>query len=134
MKLFRLCATTVAALMLSISAADAGLLSMFKKGGEFDALIDERLGGDSPATDGIETPTPSPELERHAPAPLPDLPGFAEASLLDDWVVVDSADTDALVHSLVGANVDFRDLEIEPVSLEEAVVTVFRDDRTAGGS
>ena len=71
---------------------------------------------------------------RFRAAAVPELPGFAEASLRDDWVVVDSADADALVRSLVGAKVDFNDLEIEPVSLEEAVIAVFRDDRTAGGS
>ena len=60
---------------------------------------------------------------------VPDLPGFAEARRRDGWVVVDSPDTDALVRGLISATVDFHDLEIEPVSLEEAVVGIFRDDR-----
>jgi hypothetical protein len=34
------------------------------KAGEYDALIDERLEGDGPATDGIESPTPPPALAR----------------------------------------------------------------------
>jgi hypothetical protein len=38
------------------------------KAGEYDALIDERLEGDGPATDGIETPTPSPAQVRDSPA------------------------------------------------------------------
>ncbi len=71
-------------------------------------------------------------LRFRAPA-VPELAGFAEASLVDDWVVVDSGDTDALVRALVDGNVDFHDLEIEPVSLEDAVIGVFQGDRTAGG-
>ena len=63
-----------------------------------------------------------------APA-LPDLPGLAEASLRDGWVSVDTGDSDALVRRLVADKVEFRDLEVEPVSLEEAVVSVFRDGR-----
>ena len=33
------------------------------KGGEYDGVIDERLNPDGPATDGLETPTPMPEMQ-----------------------------------------------------------------------
>lgn len=68
---------------------------------------------------------------RFRAAAVPDLPGFAEARLVDGRVVVDSPDTDALVRSLIRADIEFDDLEVEPVSLEDAVVSVFRDDRAA---
>lgn len=60
---------------------------------------------------------------------VPDLPGFAEARRRDGWVIVDSPDTDRLVRGLILADAEFQDLEIEPVSLEEAVVGLFRDGR-----
>jgi len=63
---------------------------------------------------------------------LPDLPDFTEASLRDGWVSVDSADSDALIRRLIADKVEFHDLEVQPVSLEEAVVSVFRDGRKEG--
>lgn len=69
---------------------------------------------------------------RFRAAAVPDLPGFGAALRSDDWIVVDSPDSDALVRSLIGAGVAFHDLEIAPVSLEEAVVGIFRDGRAAG--
>jgi len=60
---------------------------------------------------------------------VPDLNGFADANMDDGWVIIDSADTDALVRNLVSASIDFHDLEIEPVSLEDAVVATFRGER-----
>jgi ABC-2 type transport system ATP-binding protein len=58
-----------------------------------------------------------------APA-LPPLPGVATLHSLHDRHVLYVDDADRFVTELVGSGVAFRDLEVAPVSLEDAFVTL----------
>jgi ABC-2 type transport system ATP-binding protein len=61
---------------------------------------------------------------------LPRLPGVASVESSVDRHVVYVEDADAFVAALVHSGVSFRELEVTPVSLEDAFVTLTRD---AGG-
>ncbi len=72
-------------------------------------------------------------VELCAPA-LPALDGVAGIGNTGDRHALLTRDADALVRELVARGVDFRDLEIRPVSLEDAITTALRDDDCADGS
>ncbi len=65
-------------------------------------------------------------LRFHA-AQIPDLAAFSTATMNDGWVTVSTPDADELVRTMIAEGVEFQELEIEPVSLEEAVVSALRD-------
>ncbi len=63
---------------------------------------------------------------------LPPLTGVTRLEHDDDdrWSLW-TPDSDALVRQLVGGDADFRDLEVAPVSLEEAFLALTAEDRSA---
>ncbi|HEX3290158.1 MAG TPA: ATP-binding cassette domain-containing protein [Gaiella sp.] len=66
---------------------------------------------------------------------LPPLAGVSTVHSLHDRHVVYVGDADRFVVDLVGSGVEFRDLEVAPVSLEDAFVTLTDDaGAVAGGS
>jgi len=65
---------------------------------------------------------------RFRAAEIPDLPAFADAVMNDGCVTLSTPDSDEVVRSMIRLGVEFRELEIEPVSLEEAVVSALRDN------
>ena len=71
----------------------------------------------------------------HLRAPeLPELAGVTGSESVDDRHAILTKDADSLVRELVASGVVFRDLEIRPVSLEEAILTALRDDNGDGGN
>jgi ABC-2 type transport system ATP-binding protein len=56
--------------------------------------------------------------------PLPELPGVVGTEVDGARTHLLTADADRLVRDLVRADVDFRDLEVRPTSLEEAFLTL----------
>jgi ABC-2 type transport system ATP-binding protein len=54
----------------------------------------------------------------------PSLPGFETAAAADGWYTLDTADADATVRRLVESGTPFRDLEVAPLGLEEAVLRI----------
>lgn len=64
-------------------------------------------------------------LRFRAPAP-PRLPGLTVTAFPDGWYAVETADGDAAVRRLVESGADFRDLEVVPLGLEEAVLRILR--------
>lgn len=66
---------------------------------------------------------------------IPPLAGISTVESHHDRHVVYVGDADRFVAELVGSGVTFRELEVAPVSLEDAFVTLTRDpDRVGGGS
>jgi len=63
-----------------------------------------------------------------ARAPLPVLPGVVRSEQTEDGRThLLTTDADQLVRDLVHAGADFRDLEVQPTSLEEAFLSLTRD-------
>jgi ABC-2 type transport system ATP-binding protein len=58
----------------------------------------------------------------------PTLSLLAGCDFSEGWVTVSTTDADGLVRAMVEAGVEFSNLEIEAVSLEEAVVSAFHED------
>jgi ABC-2 type transport system ATP-binding protein len=58
-----------------------------------------------------------------APAP-PRLPGVDVAAAADGWYTVETGDGDAVVRQLVASGCAFRDLEVRPLGLEDAVLRI----------
>ncbi len=70
----------------------------------------------------------------HLQAPeLPQLAGVAGAESVENRHVLLTEDADKLVRELVASGAEFSDLQIRPVSLEEAVLTVLGDKDGANG-
>ena len=62
---------------------------------------------------------------------IPPLAGISTVESHHDRHVVYVGDADQFVAQLVGSGITFRELEVVPVSLEDAFVTLTRDpDRT----
>lgn len=69
-------------------------------------------------------------LSYDGPPPPPDLPGVSRHQPDGDRQTLWCRDADAAVRALVGAGLAFRNLEIAPVSLEEAVTIRLREAGT----
>ncbi|MDP6565219.1 MAG: ABC transporter ATP-binding protein [Alphaproteobacteria bacterium] len=67
-------------------------------------------------------------------AKLPELSGVAEAESTEGRHVILTHDADGLVRELVASGAAFEDLEIRPVSLEEAVLTALGEADDGGYS
>jgi len=58
---------------------------------------------------------------------IPELPGVAKAERDGPWVTLYAADADAVIAALVRAEHPFRELEVQPVRLEEAFLLLMED-------
>ncbi|GAA1848803.1 ABC transporter ATP-binding protein [Asanoa iriomotensis] len=61
----------------------------------------------------------------------PALPGVVAVERHEDRTHLLTPDSDALVRALVASDVDFRDLEVAPTSLEEAFLAITKEPATA---